>query len=71
MCDLLVGLGIKAFILKKSNEIRTGRFDKKAYKERNMIERMWSRLKQLWWVARRYQKLTFHHLDVIKVAAAF
>lgn len=62
--------GIGAVIPRRSTESRRGtRFDKAAYRERNVIERAINRLKQHRAIATRYEKLevTYHALLTIAV----
>jgi transposase len=60
--------GIGAVIPRRRNESRRGtRFDRTAYRERNVVERTINRLKQHRAIATRYEKLqeTYHALLVI------
>jgi transposase len=60
--------GIRAVIPRRANESRRGvRFDRDAYRERNIVERTINRLKQHRAIATRYEKLqeTYHALLVI------
>jgi transposase len=60
--------GIGAVIPRRANEARRGtRFDRAAYRERNVVERTINRLKQHRAIATRYEKLqeTYHALLVI------
>jgi len=54
--------GIGAVIPTKSNQRRNGRFDRAAYRERNLVERAINRLKQYRAIATRYEKReeTYH-----------
>jgi transposase len=52
--------GIGAVIPRKSNEQRNGRFDRQAYRERNVVERLINRLKQHGAITTRYEKLSTH-----------
>lgn len=56
--------GIGPVIPRKTNERRDGRFDRAAYRERNVVERTINRLKQHRAIATRYEKLeeSFHAL---------
>jgi len=57
--------GIGAVIPRRKNEARRGvRFDRDAYRERNVVERTINRLKQHRAIATRYEKLevTYHAL---------
>jgi transposase len=60
--------GIRAVIPRRANESRRGvRFDRAAYRQRNVIERTSNRLKQHRAIATRYEKLeeTYHALLTI------
>lgn len=48
--------GIRMTIPRKSNERRTGPFDRTIYQERNRIERLINRFKQYRRIATRYEK---------------
>ena len=48
--------GIRVTIPRKSNEHRTGPFDRGSYRQRNKIERLINRYKQFRRIATRYEK---------------
>ncbi len=48
--------GIRITIPRKKNERRTGPFDRAVYKQRNLVERLFNRLKQFRRLATRYEK---------------
>jgi transposase len=48
--------GIRVTIPRKSNEHRTGPFDRASYRQRNKIERLINRYKQFRRIATRYEK---------------
>ncbi len=48
--------GIRITIPRKRNECRTGPFDRAVYRQRNRIERLINRLKQVRRLATRYEK---------------
>lgn len=48
--------GIRITIPHKKNEHRAGPFDRDAYKQRNLVERLFNRLKQFRRLATRYEK---------------
>jgi transposase len=53
----------------KSNRVNLHRFDKRAYKGRNVIERCFCRLKDFRRVATRYDKLARNFLASVHIAA--
>lgn len=62
-------LGAKPVIPNKSNRVRLHRFNKKAYKGRNVIERTFCRLKDFRRIATRYDKLARNYLAAVHIAA--
>jgi transposase len=63
--------GARAVIPYKSNRIKPGRLNKKAYRERNKIERLFGKLKEFRRVATRYEKLKQTFVGMIHVALGF
>jgi len=61
--------GINYTIPRKSNECRTGPFDKAIYRERNRVERLINRLKHNRRIATRYEKLAENYRAFLTVAA--
>jgi transposase len=53
----------------KSNRVNLHRFDKRAYKGRNVIERCFCRLKDFRRIATRYDKLARNFLAAVHIAA--
>jgi len=53
----------------KSNRIALYRFNKRAYKGRNVIERCFCRLKDFRRIATRYDKLARNFLSAVQLAA--
>jgi transposase len=65
--------GIKAIIPQKSDEIRRHRgrpvkFDRDAYRQRNVVERCIGWLKEYRRIATRYEKLAINYLGMLKLA---
>lgn len=60
--------GIGAVIARQKRERRT-RFDKEAYRQRNVVERLINRLKQFRRVATRYEKRAVNYLAMVTIAA--
>jgi transposase len=61
--------GMRHTIPWRRNEKRRGRFDREAYKRRNMVERCINRLKQWRRVATRYEKVAANYLAMLQLAA--
>ncbi len=60
---------IGAVIPTKADEESDPTFDRAAYRERNVVERLINRLKQWRWVATRYEKRASNYLAMLTVAA--
>ena len=65
----LKGSGIAAVIPTKADEAPDPTFDRAAYRERNAVERLISRLKQWRRVATRYEKRATNYLAMLTIAA--
>ena len=61
--------GIGVVIPRRSNERRRGRFDKTAYRQRNVAERLVNRLKQFRRIATRYEKRGVYYRGMLTLAA--
>jgi transposase len=61
--------GIGAVIPRRSNERRRGRFDKTAYRQRQVAERLVNRLKQFRRIATRYEKRGVYYRGMLTLAA--
>ncbi len=61
--------GIGIVIPRKSNEKHRGRFDRDAYKARNIVERMFNRLKQFRRIATRYEKRAQNYKAMLILAS--
>jgi transposase len=66
---LIVERGASPVIPNKSNRIALHRFNKRAYKGRNAIERCFCRLKDFRRIATRYDKLARNFLASVHLAA--
>lgn len=60
--------GIGAVIPRQKRERRT-RFDRTAYRNRNLVERLVGRLKQFRRIATRYEKRAVHYLGMVTIAS--
>ncbi len=61
--------GIRATIPRRKDEMRPGPFNRKAYRQRNLVERCINRLKQFRRVATRYEKRAVNYIAMITIAA--
>jgi len=61
--------GAEAVIPPKSNRIEPREYDHHTYKERNLVERFWSKAKQFRRVATRYEKKAANFLAFVHIAA--
>jgi transposase len=60
--------GIGVVIARQTRERRV-RFDKDAYRQRNVVERLVNRLKQFRRIATRYEKRAVNYLAMLTIAA--
>jgi transposase len=65
----IISQGAKPVIPNKSNRVVIHRFNKRAYKGRNVIERRFCRLKDFRRIATRYDKLARNFLAGVHLAA--
>jgi transposase len=61
--------GIGAVIPTRSDQRRSPRFDRLAYRERNRVERLFNRLKQFRRIATRYEKRAANYLAMLTLGA--
>ena len=61
--------GINYTIPRRSNEKRTGPFNKVVYRKRNRVERLINRLKQYRRIATRYEKRAENYRALLTIAA--
>jgi transposase len=61
--------GIRPVIPRRANEPPQRRFDREAYRLRNLVERLINRLKQNRAIATRYDKLAEHYLALLLIAS--
>ncbi|WOG29998.1 IS5 family transposase [Endozoicomonas sp. 8E] len=61
--------GAEAVIPPKRNRIDQRKYDKEIYKERNLIERLFQKLKNFRRVATRYERLARNYMGMLQIAA--
>lgn len=69
LCDRIEETGGKVVIPPKRNRTFKRRYDTDLYKERNIIERFFNKLKHFRRVATRYDKLLANFMGFVKLAA--
>jgi putative transposase len=69
LVDSLDTMGAKVVIPPKRNRRDQRKYDADLYKERNIIERFFNKLKQFRRVATRYDKLLANFMGFVKLAA--
>ena len=69
LCDRIAEAGSQVVIPPKRNRTVQRDYDADLYKERNIIERFFNRLKQFRRVATRYDKLLANFMGFVKLAA--
>jgi len=67
---LIAQLGAEAVIPPSSSRVRQIPYDRLAYRSRNLVERLWCRLKDWRRLATRYDKLANNFLATAAIAAA-
>jgi len=68
--EKIEAVGAKVVIPPKSNRKNPRRYSKRMYKERNVIERFFARLKQWRGVATRYEKTIESYMAMVFIACA-
>ena len=69
LCDTIAETGSEVVIPPKRNRTVQRPYDADLYKERNIIERFFNKLKQFRRVATRYDKLLANFMGFVKLAA--
>ena len=67
--EVIEARGAEAVIPPKKNRLEPREYDRYTYKERNLVERFWSKAKQFRRVATRYEKKATNFLAFVQVAA--
>jgi transposase len=65
----IVRMGAVAVIPSKSNSVDPQPLDAEQYKDRNLAERFWSKVKQYRRVATRYEKKASNYLGMVQLAS--
>lgn len=63
--------GAQAVIPARSNRLAQRAYDRHLYKDRNLVERFFNRLKQFRRIATRYEKLALNFMSMINLACAY
>jgi len=69
--EAIEGMGAIAVIPPKSNRKTPREYDKEIYKERNLIERLFNKLKNFRRVATRYDKTALSFMSFLNIAAIY
>ena len=69
--EAITAQGAQAVIPPRSNRLNPRTFDRHLYKDRNLVERFFNRIKQFRRIATRYDKLAPSFLAFIHLACAF
>jgi transposase len=69
--EAIEATGAEAVIPPRSNRLEQRSYDKEAYKERNVVERFFSVIKQYRRVATRYEKTARNFLAMVQLASIF
>ena len=69
--EMIAAQGAQAVIPPRSNRINPRTFDRHIYRDRNLIERFFARLKHFRRIATRYDKLAASFLSFVHLACTF
>jgi len=69
--DMITAQGGQAVIPPRSNRLNPRTFDRHLYRNRNLIERFFARIKQFRRIATRYDKLAKSFLSFVHLACTF
>lgn len=69
--DAIEAKGAEAVIPPRSNRIKPRGYDRYQYKERNLVERFFNRIKQFRRIATRYEKLDVNFMAMINLVCTF
>lgn len=68
---LITQMGAQAVIPPRRNRLEQREYDHHLYKDRNLVERFFGRLKQFRRIATRYEKLTRNFTSMLNLACAY
>jgi transposase len=71
LLEYLAQAGIEAVIPPKANRLQQRDYDRHLYKDRNLVERFFNRIKQFRRVATRYEKLARNFFAMINLVCAY
>ena len=63
--------GAQAVIPPRSNRLTQRAYDRHLYKDRNLVERFFNRLKQFRRIATRYEKLSQNFMSMLNLACSY
>ena len=69
--EYLAQRGIQAVIPPKANRVEQREYDRHVYKDRNLVERFFCRIKQFRRIATRYEKLARNFFGMLSLACAY
>lgn len=69
--EYLAQRNIEAVIPPKANRVEQREYDRHVYKDRNLVERFFCRLKQFRRIATRYEKLARNFFGMLSLACAY
>ena len=68
---LIKQIGAQVVIPPRRNRVEQRDYDHHLYKDRNLVERFFGRLKQFRRIATRYEKLACNFLSMLNIACAY
>ena len=71
LLEYLAQRDIEAVIPPKANRVEQREYDRHVYKDRNLVERFFGRLKQFRRIATRYEKLARNFFGMLSLACAY
>lgn len=71
LIDSIQAAGAMAVIPPKQNRVVQRSYDRHMYKDRNLVERFFNRIKQFRRIATRYEKLARNYLSFLNLVCAY